>query len=142
MVRKQLYDDIWALIKLYSTRYPDTEIEGRLAEALYRIASEDDNPRRRAIVDAMRDVGSASALPVLEAIEFDLRPSVKSKQIFAEAIERPSDEFPEDFRSQLQRKLPGLEVASRAQFLSCVALAIDAIKSRSSAGSSDPEGSR
>jgi hypothetical protein len=129
-VRNQIFSDTWALLKLYVNRYQDGEIEQRLCETLYGVASSDDDPWRRCIAEAMRDVGSELVLPVLEAIRFDLQPTVQAKQVFADAISRPSDEFPQDFRSKLRRALPQIEASSRAEFVQLVSLAIDAIKER------------
>jgi hypothetical protein len=110
-VRERLLKDHWTALTLYKSQYPDPEIEKKLCDRLYKIASDDAQPLRRCIVDAMREVGSEAVLPTLEAILFDLEPS---------AIIRPS-------ASDL---LAGLEAKSRAEFLSSVALSIEDIKSR------------
>jgi hypothetical protein len=125
--REQLFADDWALLTLYKGQYPDSAIEKRLCDRIYQTASDDAEPRRRYIADAMRDVGSECVLPTLEAILFDLKPTVQVKQILAEASKTPSNENPREFSHQL---LYRLEASSRAKFVGSVALAIDAIKGR------------
>jgi hypothetical protein len=63
----------------------------------------------------------------LEAILFDLKPTVRIKQILADAMKVPDDEHPQEFGHPL---LYQLEASSRAKFLESVALAIDAIRRR------------
>ena len=63
--RRQLFEDDWALLSLYKSRYPDPDIEKHLTARLYEIAPNDAEPRRRYIVYAMRDVGTAAVLPTL-----------------------------------------------------------------------------
>lgn len=129
-VRKQLFLDDWSLLTLYKGRYPDAEIEERLCNRIYETSSDDEEPRRRYIADAMREVGTKYVLPTLEAILFDLKPTVQVKRIFADALKGTSDETPQQFSHQSQGALYRLEASSRAKFLESVALAIDAIKSR------------
>jgi hypothetical protein len=90
------------------------EMDSKLCNRLYKIASDDAQPLRRYIVDAMREVGSEAILPTLEAILFDLEQS---------AIIRPAS-------SDL---LASLEEKSRAEFLRSVAVSIGDIKSRAAA---------
>lgn len=131
-VRQQLLGDNAALLILYRGRCPDAQIEEKLAETLYRLREDDGNPQRREIAEVMEEVGSDAVLPVLQAIIFDLGETLHAKQVFGEALEGISDGS-EDFRKKVQRKLPGLEAASRAKFLQAVAAAISAIKARSAA---------
>jgi hypothetical protein len=114
-VRERLFKNDWALLKLYKGQYPDPEIENALCSRLYAVASNDGEPRRRYIVDAMKEVGSEAALPTLEAILFNLEPSAEIRQVFADAL----------------GSIGGLEASSRADFVRHVALAIDDIKTRS-----------
>jgi hypothetical protein len=116
LAKKQVLSDTWTAVKLYEGQYPDPEIERRLVAKLYEIASNDAEPLRRAIADAMRAVGTEAALSTLEAIFFDLEPSVKVRQHFPDAL----------------GLLGTLEARSRAEFLKCVALAIEEIKLRTS----------
>ena len=80
-VRRQLFADDWALLTLYKARYPEPAIEKTLCARFYEIAPNDAEPRRRSIVDAMRDVGSADVLPMLEAILFDHSPTLKARPL-------------------------------------------------------------
>lgn len=80
--RKQLFTDDWALLILYRARFPDAEIEEKLAETLYRAREDDADFKRREIAEAMKEVGSEKVLPVLEAISFDLGPGLKAKTSF------------------------------------------------------------
>lgn len=128
--REQLLHDDWALLTLYKGKYPDKAIEERLCDRLYQTSSDDAEPRRQYITDAMRDVGSEYALPILAEILFELKPTVKVQQIFADAMKEISNEHPQEFGLQLRGELHRAEVSSRAKFLESVALAIDAIKSR------------
>jgi hypothetical protein len=121
--RKQLFKDDWALLSLYKSRYPDLDIEKHLTTRLYETAPNDAEPRRRYIVDAMRDVGTAVVLPTLEAILFDQTPSLKVKQMILQAIES-SGVFSAD------AVLATFETGSRKNFLTSVATAIQAIKER------------
>src|SRR5262249_26702757 len=85
--RKQLFADDGALLCLYKSSYPDTEIEKRLMARLYEPAPNDTDWRRRDIVNAFRDVGTVAVLPTLEAILFDQTPSLQVKQMILQAIE-------------------------------------------------------
>jgi hypothetical protein len=62
----------------------------------------------------MKDVGSEAVLPILEATLFNLEPSPKIRQVFADAL----------------GPIGSLEARSRAEFVKHVALAIDDIQSR------------
>ena len=117
-VRERLFRNDWALLTLYRARYSDPEIENTLSSRLYGVASNDGEPRRRYIVDAMKEVGSEAVLPTLEAILFNLEPSAKIRQVFADAL----------------GSIGGLEAKSRAEFVKRVALAIDEIRSRPGLG--------
>ena len=86
LASEQLFKDEWALLSLYRGGYPDETIEKRLSEILYSKAADDSDPRRRFIVEAMRDVGSIDVLPVLEAILFDLLPTKGTKNAIANAL--------------------------------------------------------
>jgi hypothetical protein len=127
-VRKQLFADDWALVELYRSGYPDADIEERLCERLYQTSADAAEPRRRYIAEAMRGVGTAAALPTLEAILFDGKPTAQVKQILADAALKA-----EPGGTQVPSKswLLGAEASSRKTFLEAVALAIDAIRSRS-----------
>jgi hypothetical protein len=125
--REQLFANDWELLTLYKGRYPDSAIEEKLCDRLYQTSSDDAEPRRHFIIDAMREVGSEHVLPTLEAILFDLKPTVRIKQILADAMKVPDDEHPQEFGHPL---LYQLEASSRAKFLESVALAIDAIRRR------------
>jgi nucleoside phosphorylase/HEAT repeat protein len=118
-VRQQLFEDDKALLILYKSRYPDPIIEETLGERLYKIASKDEEPRRREIVNAMCDVGSNDVLPILETIQFNLASTIKDKQVL-DLDGLFSDEA----------ILSKFETISRAQFLTTVANTIVAIKSR------------
>jgi hypothetical protein len=121
--RQQLLPDLWSLLRLYRAGYPDPEIEKRLTKELYETAGNDAEPRRRYIVEAMRDAGTPNVLPTLEAILFDQAPTLKSKQVIAQAMESVASLDAE----QLLRKM---ELGSRRQFLASVAEAVAAISAR------------
>lgn len=80
-VRGRLFKNTQILLILYNGGYPDPEIEAKLCEMLYRIASDDGDWLRRAIVEAMEKVGSGAVLPVLDAIQFGLGPSARVGQL-------------------------------------------------------------
>ncbi len=122
--REQLLKDNWTAVKLYENRYPDPEIEKSLCSVLYGIASNDGEPLRRHIVDAMRKVGSEAVLPTLEGILFDLEPSAKIRTAFSNSL----------------GPVGGLEARSRAEFVKGVALAIESIKSRTATSTDDSSG--
>jgi hypothetical protein len=111
---KQLKNDLWALLILYKGRYPDVEIETALIKELYEVAPKDGEPRRGAIVEAMKEVGSVAVLPTLEAIAHDLEPGVKVGQTFGDAL----------------GLLGSLSAEARYSFLQDVLVAIDEIKRR------------
>ena len=75
LVSSQLLTDVWSLITLYRGGYPDEAIEKTLIDLLRPRYQNDSDPSRRYIVEAMRDVGTAVALPALEAILYDPRHS-------------------------------------------------------------------
>jgi hypothetical protein len=128
--REQLFSDIWALLVLYRSGYPDAAIEVQLCEALYQTASHDDRPERRYIVDAMEAIGSEAVLPILEAIRFELEPTVRPKQIFADSLKLPNDELRHDFASEIERKMPELEASSRKSFVEAISSTIAAVQAR------------
>jgi len=115
--RTQLWNDDWSLVSLYQERYPDPDLEPRLCERLYEVAFKDGEPRRRAIVDAMAQVGTKAVLPTLEAILTRVEPSAKVRELFADSL----------------GLIQSLEAKSRADFVKRVALAIEQISARSSA---------
>lgn len=112
--RSQMFQAPWELLILYRSKYPDPEIEKTLCSKLYSIASNDGDPTRRHIVEAMREVGSEGTLSTLEAILYDLEPSAKVRKLFADSL--------------------GLEgrfsSESRSSFVQLLTLAIEAIKNR------------
>jgi hypothetical protein len=120
-VRDRLFNNDWTLLALYRARYPDTEIENTLCGRLYAVASNDAEPRRRYIVDAMREVASEAVLPTLEAILFRLEPSAKVRKTFAASL----------------GYVEALEASSRADFVKLVSLAIDEIRSRAGTAPTD-----
>jgi hypothetical protein len=67
-VKNQLFGDDSALLALYEDRYPDIEIETKLCDRLYQTSTNDAEPIRRYIAEAMQSVGTESALDTLEAI--------------------------------------------------------------------------
>lgn len=114
LAKKQVLSDTWTAVTLYEGQYPDPEIEQGLVTKLYEIASNDGEPLRRVIADAIRSAGTEAALTTLEAIFFDLEPSVKVRSHFPDAL----------------GLLGTLKARSRAEFLKCIALAIEEIKLR------------
>ena len=134
--RKQLFSNDGALLTLYKSKYSDKAIERQLCDRIYQTASDDAEPRRRYIAEAMREVGSKHALPTLEAILFDLKPTVQVKQILADAVKESDTEHPKILNQSL---LYSIEASSRAKFVEIVASAIDAIKRRIST-SEDSQG--
>jgi hypothetical protein len=114
--REQVIKNPWESVNLYKGKYPDPSIEDMLCKLLYEIAANDANYLRRCIVEAMQEVGSASVLPTLEALVFDLMPSAKIRTIFSDAL-GPID---------------GIENRSRISFLQSVEIAINQIKRRNS----------
>jgi hypothetical protein len=84
--RSKLKNDLWALLILYESKYPDVEIERFLIKELYAIASNDGEPRRRYIVNAMKQVGSEAVLPTLRAIAHNLEPGAKIGKLFGETF--------------------------------------------------------
>jgi hypothetical protein len=124
--REQLFKDDWALLSLYKKLYPDPDIEKHLATRLYEIASNDGEPRRRYIIDAMRDVGTTVVLPTLEAILFDQATNLKVKQMIVQAFESTGV-------SSIDAVLATFETGSRKNFLTSVIAARATIKERGSA---------
>lgn len=124
--RQQLFKDDWAQLCLYESWYPDPDIEKTLSTRLYEIAPNDAEPKRRYIVDAMRDVASEIVLPTLEAILFDHTPSLKVKQMILQVIESAGV-------FSVDALLEKLEAGSQKDFLTSVAAAIAAIRKRGSA---------
>lgn len=133
--KDKLFGDVWALLDLYKGQYPDKLIESRLSDILHDRESEDDDPRRRYIAEAMRDVGSSEVLPVLEAILYDLSPTPHVKRLIADALFASSG-------PSLDSLLAGLIASSRASFVGLILEAINAIRDRNSveATSPSPEG--
>jgi len=115
-VRVQIFENLGQLLNLYKAKYPDKDIEQVLCTRLYEIATNDGNPLRRDIVDAMAEVASGDVVPTLEALIFDLLPLTKVRQAFPEAYE----------------PLVVLETKSRLSFLQKAEMAIDIIKKRES----------
>jgi len=135
--KEELHKSNSALLTLYKSGYPDPEIEKQLTTRLYEAAADDGNIWRREIVRAMRDVGTPAVLPMLEAILFDQTPTLKVKQMIAQAIETSGVRSGEAF-------LATLEAGARKQFLESVAAAIEAIRARddSTAGSASTSGAK
>jgi hypothetical protein len=112
--RNKLKDDVWALLILYEGKYPDVEIEQVLIKKLYAVASDDGEPRRRYIVNAMKKVASEAVLPTLQAIAHNLKPGAKIGELFGDTL-----------------GLEGrLAAQSRWSFLQDVLVAIDAVEQR------------
>jgi len=84
--REKLLSNPRTLLILYKGKYPDASIETKLAEKLYEIFSNDAEPLRSDIVEAMQQVGSSNVVSLLEAILFELQPSVKVRTTFPEAL--------------------------------------------------------
>ncbi|HEX2150456.1 MAG TPA: hypothetical protein VHG31_00490 [Stellaceae bacterium] len=129
-VREQLFQSDTALLNFYKGQYTDKKIEERLRAVLWRRASDDSDWLRRDIVEAMGEVGSEAALAELEAIAFNLGSTLQARRVLGDDLAAISEDS-DDFRENLRRKLPGLEAASRAEFLQAVSAAIAAIKARS-----------
>jgi hypothetical protein len=121
--KQQLFPDVWALLNLYKSRYPDPDIEMTLCTRLYKIASNDTDPTRRDIAKGMRDVGTEIALPTLEAILFDHTTNSNVKKMIAEAIESAGVVTAEALLAMFEAK-------SRTVFVALVSEAIAAIKER------------
>ena len=113
-VRDRLFPHDGALLTLYKGRYPDPEIEKELCKRLYSFAAKDGEPRRRYVLEAMHNVGSTALLPTLEALLFDLGPSVKVREAFGDSL----------------GIVGALEAKSRIEFVRLVSLAIEDIKDR------------
>jgi hypothetical protein len=124
--KDDLLRDNTASLVLYKSGYPDPEIEKKLCDRLYKIFSDDAEPWRRIITEAMCDVGTVQVLPTLEAILFDLKSTAQVKQIFANALVNSSEE-PTVLATAA---IYGLEASSRASFVELLTLSIDAIKQR------------
>lgn len=125
LVRDQLFQDPWALITLYRGKYPDQSIEQDLADLLYRKAEDDSDPARRAIAEAIRDVGTIATLPTLEAILYDLIPTKGTKKAIANALFSASG-------PSLESLLAGVVADSRSSFVEVIVNAIEAVRSRDS----------
>lgn len=123
LAREQLFKDEWALLSLYRGRFPDERIEKRLSEILYSKAADDSEPRRRLIVEAMRDVGSIDILPVLEAILFDLLPTKGTKNAIANALFSATG-------PSVETMLAGRIADSRTSFLGLLDEAIVKVQTR------------
>jgi hypothetical protein len=123
--RQQLFKNDWALLRLFKSGYPDPEIEKTLCTRLYKIATDDAEPRRRYIAEALGEVGTEVALPTLEAILFDHAPSAQVKQLIAEAVESAA-------AFSREALLAKLEAGTRKNFIESVTKAITAIKGRGS----------
>jgi hypothetical protein len=113
-VLKKFENDFWFLLILYKGRYPDIEIERALIKKLYSAASNDADPLRGYIVNAIKEVGSEAALPTLRAIVHDLEPGAKVGKFFGSAL----------------GFVEGLAAQSRYSFLQDVLVAIDEIEQR------------
>jgi hypothetical protein len=113
-VAQGIKSDSWAILDLYTGRFPDPDIELILTKKLYSVAFNDGDPLRRAIVTAMRDVGSPSVLPMLMAIAHDLEPSAKVGKAFGSSL-------------GIVESLSG---QARYDFLQSVLVAIDEIEKR------------
>ena len=74
------------LLIFYENRWPDQQIEDSLLNSLYGIAGDDANPFRRAIVEAIRKVGTVNCIPVLEAILYENSKSLDTKKAIATAV--------------------------------------------------------
>lgn len=125
----QIFRDEWALIDLYKGRYPDKQIEEHLINVLYQISSDDANPRRSYIVQAMQSVGSIDILPDLEALLYDLAPTKSTKRVIADALFATSG-------PTLDSTLANLIAHARADFMS---LLVNAIKSIRERGADEPD---
>ena len=97
-----------------STAILDPEIEKQLCERLYKIYSDDADPYRRFITEAMRDVGTVNVLPTLEAILFQLRSTAQVKQIIGDALVKSS----EDPAVVAEAVVYGVETGSKSVLLS------------------------
>lgn len=113
-VRNRLLKNDWAVIDLYKAGFDEPELESLLSKALFAIYSDDGEPKRSYIVDAMASVGNEEILPTLEAILDDVGPSAKIRSIFQEKMD----------------VLSILKIKSRSEFAMNVARAIDNIKAR------------
>jgi HEAT repeat protein len=110
----RLANDHWSLLSLYRGHFKKEQLEEILCDRLYQIAANDSEPLRRAIVEAMAEVGSASTLPTLMAIAHDLEPSAKVGAAFGAAL----------------GPMEGLEASSRHSFHQTVVHAIKEIEAR------------
>lgn len=77
-------DDI---LILYRCGYPDPEIEKVLLDLIYKFADKDDQPSRRYIAEAMRDVGSTNCLEVLTRIRAELERRVVVGKGFIDTLD-------------------------------------------------------
>ena len=70
--KENLLTDQESLLELHRQSYPDLEIEKGLCDELYRAVADDHRETnliyRKSVVESLRDQGTASALPTLEAI--------------------------------------------------------------------------
>jgi len=78
--------DLWSVLVLYGAGYPKGEIETALCQGLYRTGEQDDEPRRRFIVEAMAKVGSSATLPTLTALLEKLTPRATTVRNFGESL--------------------------------------------------------
>ena len=88
--RERMLEDTWALITLVRADIPDPAIEKRLRDELYHVFQSSDDPRRRGILHALQEHGSADCIDDLEAIQYELRPRLQSAKL-AQSIEQEPD---------------------------------------------------
>ena len=123
LVREKLLQDRWSLLTLYEAHYPDPAVEQMLVDLLYTTAENDSEPIRHYIVDAICEHGTTAALPVLEAILYDLAPTKGVKNAIASALFSSSG-------PTLEALLATSTAKSRGGFVDAVAKAIRAVRDR------------
>lgn len=121
--RLNLFKSTWELITLYRGQYPDPEIEGTLCRQLYEFAKNNAEPRRREIVEAIRDFGSEETLSTLEAIFSENVPTFQANQILANAHGSPD-------KSDIKKMSVIIEAESGKEFVELIQEAIASVKNR------------
>jgi hypothetical protein len=90
-VKQHLFQDVWALVDLFRSDYPDPDIEKNLLDKLLRFYDEDDYPIRRHIVEALRDRGSLNSLRLLTELLDEHIPKATLKTTLAKAMQEVPD---------------------------------------------------
>ncbi|GAB1232648.1 hypothetical protein UT4_11140 [Ferrigenium sp. UT4] len=114
-VKDSLVSDKFSLLELHKQNYPDSKIEELLCDELYRVVADDSWAYslvyRKSVVESLRDHGTLLALPVLEALLYELTPKLQVQKVLSDAI-------------------PKIEIDCEEEFVNLLRAAIHSIKNR------------